>query len=203
MPPSSAASPPPILAITATYLQLLAQHLPRPVREIAKKAQLHASRSLSAVASSAVVVRVHSSIPAKMHRPLGFSAAIVALFLVIGLPVILAQSEPFYCYPYPPADQLASPFITLQPHCCKGPIDNKLRIGTKCEPANGGRFKTKFGQDLGTCATGWTDACCMRMHYPPEIARPDMSFCDAGFLVKAESQNIIDARSWKPENYGT
>lgn len=29
-----------------------------------------------------------------------------------------------------------------------------------------------------------------------------MSYCDAGFLVKAESKNIIDARSWSPNKYG-
>lgn len=29
-----------------------------------------------------------------------------------------------------------------------------------------------------------------------------MSFCDAGFLVKPESKNIINARNWIPENYG-
>ncbi|WQF80624.1 hypothetical protein CDEST_05638 [Colletotrichum destructivum] len=198
MPPSSAASPPPILAITATYFQLLAQHLPRPVYELLCKTQHHIARVLS----STIVVRLHSTIPPKMRRPLGFSALLVVLFLIIGLPVILAQSEPFHCYPYPPADKLASPFITLQPHCCKGPIDNKLRVGTQCELANGGKYKTKFGQDLGTCATGWVDACCMRLHYPPEIPRPDMSFCDAGFLVKPESKNIINARNWIPENYG-
>ncbi|KAI8278261.1 hypothetical protein K4K56_000335 [Colletotrichum sp. SAR 10_98] len=201
MPPLSS-SPPPILAITATFVQLLVQHLPRPIREVLQKAHHHISRFFAAVATSAIVVRVQSLISPKMHRPLGFSAAIVALFLMFGLPVILAQSQPFHCYPYPPTDQLASPFITLQPHCCKGTIDNKLRVGTKCEPANGGKYKTKFGQDLGTCATGWTDACCMRLHYPPEIARPDMSYCDAGFLVKAESKNIIDARSWSPNKYG-
>ncbi|KAK6221289.1 hypothetical protein QIS74_04857 [Colletotrichum tabaci] len=198
MPPSSAASPPPILAITATYFQLLAQHLPRPVYELLCKTQHHIARVLS----SATVVRLYSTIPPKMRRPLGFSALLVVLFLIIGLPVILAQSEPFHCYPYPPADKLASPFITLQPHCCKGPIDNKLRVGTQCELANGGKYKTKFGQELGTCATGWVDACCMRLHYPPEIPRPDMSFCDAGFLVKPESKNIINARNWIPENYG-
>ncbi|TQN66781.1 hypothetical protein CSHISOI_08662, partial [Colletotrichum shisoi] len=198
MPPSSAASPPPILAITATYFQLLAQHLPRPVYELLCKTQHHFARVLS----SAVVVRLHSTIPPKMRRPLGFSTLLVVLFLIIGLPVILAQSDPFHCYPYPPTDKLASPFITLQPHCCKGPIDNKLRVGTQCELANGGKYKTKFGQDLGTCATGWVDACCMRLHYPPEIPRPDMSFCDAGFLVKPESKNIINARNWIPENYG-
>ncbi|KAF9881447.1 hypothetical protein CkaCkLH20_00593 [Colletotrichum karsti] len=201
MPPLSS-SPPPILAITATFLQLLVQHLPRPVRELLHKAHHHISRIFAAVASSALVVRIHSSIPPTMRRPLGFSAVAVVLFLIIGLPVILAQSQPFHCYPFPPADKLASPFITLQPHCCKGTIDNKLRVGTKCEPANGGKYKTKFGQDLGTCATGWADACCMRLHYPPEIPRPDMSYCDAGFLVKAESRNIINARSWKPQNYG-
>ncbi|KAH0441210.1 hypothetical protein CcaCcLH18_02120 [Colletotrichum camelliae] len=201
MPPLSS-SPPPILAITATFVQLLVQHLPRPIREVLQKAHYHISRFFTAVATSAIVVRLQSLIPPKMHRPLGFSAAIVTLFLMFGLPVILAQSQPFHCYPYPPTDQLASPFITLQPHCCKGTIDNKLRVGTKCEPANGGKYKTKFGQDLGTCATGWTDACCMRLHYPPEIARPDMSYCDAGFLVKAESKNIIDARSWSPNKYG-
>lgn len=162
MPPSSS-SPPPILAITATYLHLLAQHLPRPIYEVLQKVHHHIARFFAAVASSAIVVRIHSFIPAKMHRPLGFSAFLVTLFLIFGLPVILAQSEPFHCYPYPPADKLASPFITLQPHCCKGSIDNKLRVGTDCELANGGKYKTKFGQDLGTCATGWVDACCMRL----------------------------------------
>ncbi|KAK1707941.1 hypothetical protein CaCOL14_007335 [Colletotrichum acutatum] len=201
MPPSSS-SPPPILAITATYLHLLAQHLPRPIYELLQKLHHHIARFFAAVTSSAIVVRIHSFIPAKMHRPLGFSAFLVTLFLIFGLPVILAQSEPFHCYPYPPADKLASPFITLQPHCCKGSIDNKLRVGTDCELANGGKYKTKFGQDLGTCATGWVDACCMRLHYPPEIARPEMSYCDAGFLVKAEAKNIIDARSWNPKKYG-
>ncbi|GKT50863.1 uncharacterized protein ColSpa_11044 [Colletotrichum spaethianum] len=202
MPPPSVASPPPILAITATYFQLLAQHLPRPVYEALRKTHHHIARFSTAVLSSAIVVRAHSLIPHKMRRPLGFSALLVVLFLIIGLPVILAQSEPFHCYPYPSTDTLASPFITLQPHCCKGPIDNKLRVGNQCEPANGGVYKTKFGQDLGTCATGWVDACCMRLHYPPEIERPDMSYCDAAFLVKAESKNIIHARSWSPARYG-
>ncbi|TDZ33619.1 hypothetical protein C8035_v011516 [Colletotrichum spinosum] len=202
MPPPISSTPPPILAITATYIQLLIQHLPRPVREVLAKAQFYISQTSAAAASSPVVVRLYSKIPPKMQRPLGFSALFVALFLMFGLPIILAQSQPFHCYPYPPADKLASPFITLEPHCCKGTIDNKLRVGTKCELANRGKYKTKFGQELGTCATGWADACCMRLHYPPEIARPDMSYCDAGFLVKAESNNIIDARSWNPQNYG-
>ncbi|KAJ0141065.1 hypothetical protein CTA2_1577 [Colletotrichum tanaceti] len=198
MPPSSAPSPPPIMAITATYLQLLAQHLPRPVYELLRKTQHH----IAHVWSSPVVVRLHSAIPPKMRRPLGFSALLVVLFLIIGLPLILTQGEPFHCYPYPPSDNLANPFVTLQPHCCKGPIDNKLRIGTQCELANGGKYKTKFGHDLGTCATGWVDACCMRLHYPPEIRQPALSHCDAGFLVKPESKNIINARKWDPENYG-
>ncbi|KAL0944755.1 uncharacterized protein CTRU02_202642 [Colletotrichum truncatum] len=203
MPPlESSPPPPPILAITATFLHLLFQHLPRSVREPLYKAHHHISRACTAVASSAIVVRLHSWIPTKMHRPLGFSAAVVALFLMFGLPIILAQSEPFHCYAYPPTGKPASPFITMQPHCCKGTIDNKLRVGTHCELANGGKYKTKFGQDLGTCATGWTDACCMRLHYPPEIVRPEMSYCDAAYLVKAESRNIIDARNWNPKNYG-
>ncbi|OLN87498.1 hypothetical protein CCHL11_06177 [Colletotrichum chlorophyti] len=202
MPPAAAGASPPILAITATYLQLLVQHLPRPIREFLYKSHHHIRGIYVAVVSSALAVRVHSFIPVKMRRPLSISALIVVAFLIFGLPVILAQSEPFHCYPYPPVDDLSSSFITLQPHCCKGPIDNKLRVGTNCELANGGRYKTKFGQDLGTCATGWTDACCMRLHYPPEIRRPQMSFCDAGFLVKAQSKDIISARKWKPENYG-
>ncbi|KAK1967008.1 hypothetical protein LY78DRAFT_23448 [Colletotrichum sublineola] len=202
MPPPTVASPPPILAITATYLHLLAQHLPRPIYQILQKTHHHISRFCTAIASSAIVVRIHSLIPLKMRRPLGFSALLVVLFLMIGLPTILAQSEPFHCYPYPATDTLASPFITLEPHCCMGSVDNKLKIGIKCEPANSGQYKTKFGQSLGTCATGWTDACCMRMHYPPEIERPDMSYCDAAFLAKAEPKNIINARNWSPKQYG-
>ncbi|KAK1593791.1 uncharacterized protein LY79DRAFT_513549 [Colletotrichum navitas] len=200
--PPAAISPPPILAITATYLHLLAQHLPRPLYQVLQKTHHHISHFCTAILSSAIVVRVHSFIPHKMRRPLGFSALLVVLFLMIGLPTILAQSEPFHCYPYPAADTLASPFITLEPHCCKGPIDNKLRVGTNCEPAHGGQYKTKFGQDLGTCEMGLADACCMRLHYPPEIERPVNSYCDAAFIVKAEPKNIINARNWNPEKYG-
>ncbi|KAK2030042.1 hypothetical protein LX32DRAFT_338019 [Colletotrichum zoysiae] len=202
MPPSAAASPPPILAITATYLHLLAQHLPRPVYQVLQKFHHHISRFCNALLSSAIVVRIHSLIPHKMRRPLGFSALLVVLFLIVGLPIIHAQSDPFHCYPYPPTDTLASPFITLQPHCCQGSIDDKLKVGTECQPANGGKYMTKFGQDLGTCATGWADACCMLLHYPPEIERPNMTYCDAAFLVKAEPKNIIKVRNWNPSKYG-
>jgi hypothetical protein len=141
--------------------------VPQPIRDICY--------SLFAIAKHvvfAVLLRLYNSsligiigrrVPARMKRPLSIASLAAIVFVVFGMPMILAQGPPFYCLPFPEGDYRQRPFQTLTPFCCNGAIDDRLKTGNGCDVANGGKFITRKGQELSTCHESKQPACCVGM----------------------------------------
>ena len=84
-----------------------------------------------------------------------------AALLLLSLPLILAQGQPFQCRPAA-ADEPKLAFGELEPFCCAGGTDSRLNVGHNCLVALSTKMQTTSGQRVKRCGAGGEPACCTR-----------------------------------------